>query len=55
MGCVHFYLISVSKMWDMIIRLCMRKGPIGLTDVLDSTSPLLTTNECNIVLPVIVK
>jgi len=49
---VSFYFISVTKLWDMIIRLCMSKGQIGHANVLDFESHWLTTNERDIVLPV---
>jgi hypothetical protein len=36
--CVSFFLISVSKLWDMIIILCMCKGRTHHVNVLESTS-----------------
>jgi len=53
--CVSFYLISVTKLWHMIICLCMCKGQIGHANVLDIKSHWLTTNECDIVLPINIK
>jgi len=53
--CVSFYLISLTKLWDMIICLCMRKGRIGHANVLDFKCHWLTTNERDIVQPITVK
>jgi len=53
--CVSFYMISVTKLWHMIVCLCMGKGQIGHANVLDIKSCWLTTNECDIVLPVTIK
>jgi len=52
---VCFYLISVSKLWDMIIHLCMFKGRMGHANIPDSKSHWLITNELDIVLPVTMK
>jgi len=52
---VSFYLISVTKLWDMIIRLSICNGWIGHANVLDFRSHWWTTNESDIVLPVTVK
>jgi len=52
---VSFYLISVTKLWDMIIRLCMCKGQIGHANDVDIKSHWLTTNERDIVLPVTIE
>jgi len=52
---VSFYFISVTKLWDMIIRQCMCKGRIGCANVLDCKSHPLTANERDIVLPIVVK
>jgi len=49
------YYISVTKLWDIIIRLCMYKGRIGHANGLDFKCDWLTTNEHDIVLPVTVK
>jgi len=49
---VSIYLISVTKLWDMIIRLCMCKGRISHAKALDFISHWLTTNEHDIVLPI---
>ena len=49
---VSFYLISVTKFWDMIIRLCIFKGRISHASAVDYKSHWLTTNERDIVLPV---
>ena len=46
-----FYLISVNKLGDMIIRLCVCKGRMGYANVLDSKSHWLTTNQHDIFLP----
>jgi len=48
---VSFYLISVTKLWDMIICLCMCKSRISHANALDFKSHWLTTNEGDIVLP----
>jgi len=52
---VSCYLISVTKLWDMIICLCMWKGWMGNGNVLESKSHWLTANQHHIVLPVTVK
>jgi len=52
---VSFHLISVTKLWDMIIRLCMCQGRIGHANVQESKSHWLTTDEHDIVLPVTAK
>jgi len=52
---VSFYLISVTKLWDMMIRQCMCKGRIGHSNVLHCQSHQVTTNECDVVLPVVVE
>jgi len=53
--CVSFYMISVTKLWDMIIRLCMCKGRIGHATFLNFNSHCLTTDVRDIILPVTVK
>jgi len=52
--CVSFYVISVTKLWDMIIRLCMCKGRIGHATFLNFNSHCLTTDVRDIILPVTV-
>jgi len=52
---VSLYLISVTKLWDMIIRLCIFKGRMGHAKVLDTKLHWLTTNELDMVLLVTVK
>jgi len=52
---VSFYLISVTKLWDMIIRLCMCKSQIGNANILDFKSHWLMTNDRDIILPVTVQ
>jgi len=52
---VSFHLILMTKLWDMIIGLCMYKARMGQANVLDSNSDWLTTNERDIPLPVTVK
>jgi hypothetical protein len=52
---VTFHLISVSNMWDMMIRLGTCKGQMGDTAVLDSKSLCLMTDGRDIVLPITVK
>jgi len=53
--CVSFYFISVTKLWGMIIRLCMCKGPMGHADSLHSKLHWLITTALDIILPVTVK
>ena len=36
--CISFFLISVSKLWDMIFHQCVCKGRTGHVNVLDSKS-----------------
>jgi len=52
---VLFHWISVNKLWDMIIRLCMFKGRIVYSNVLDFQSHGLMINEHDIILPGTVK
>jgi len=53
--CVSFYLISVTKLWDMIICLCICKGRMGHANVLDCKLCRLMTTEHHIVMLVTVK
>jgi len=53
--CASFYLISVTKLWDMIIRLCMCNSRVVHGNVLQFKSYWLTTNECDMVLLVTFK
>jgi len=46
--CVGFYVISLAKLWDTIICLCMCKGQMGYGNVLDSKSHQLMTIEFDI-------
>jgi len=48
---VSIVLISLTKLWDMIIRLRMCKGHTGHMKVLDSKPSWLTTNHRDIVQP----
>jgi len=48
---VNVFLISVPKLWDMIIHLCMCNCHTGNTDVLDSKPSWLTIDQPDIVLP----
>jgi len=52
---IRFYLISVTKLWDMIIHLCMCKWWIGHANVQDSESSWLTTNEYDIILQITIQ
>ena len=52
---VSFHLISVTTLCDIIIHQCMCKGWIGHANVLGFNSHWVTTNECDVVLPVTVK
>jgi len=49
--CVNIFLISVTKLWDIIIRLCMCKGHTGHTKVLNSKPSWLTVDQPDIILP----
>jgi len=53
--CVSFWLISVPKLWRMIIHRCMCKGHRGHQIVLDSKPSWLTMNQLDIVLPAMFK
>jgi len=44
-----FCLISVTKLWDMIMHLCMWKGGVGHAKFLDSKYHWLTSNELDII------
>jgi len=48
---VNIFLISVIRLWDMIISLCMCKGHTGHTKVLDSKLSWLMIDQPHIVLP----
>jgi len=48
---VNIFWISVTKLWDMIICLCMCNGHTGHTQVLHSKLSWLTINQPDIVLP----
>ena len=52
---VSIYMISVTKSWDMLIRLSMCKGRIGHAGVLDFTCRWLTTNERDIIMTVTIQ
>jgi len=52
---VSYFWISVTKLWDMIIRQCVCKGRTGHPNVLDGNSSWSSTNEWYIILPVTVK
>jgi len=45
------YLSSVTKLWDMIVCVCMSNGRIGHANVLDCKFCWLTSNERDMVLP----
>jgi len=49
------YWISVSKLWEIIICLCMCNSRMGHAKVLDSKSHQLMTHKHDIVLPVTAK
>jgi len=53
--CVSFDFISVTKLWDMIIRQYICNGPIGDANVVDCKSHQLTTIERDVNLPIAVK
>jgi len=53
--CVSFLLISMTKLWDMMIRLCMCKGRTHHVKVLDSNSHCKTAKTCSFFLQVTVK
>ena len=48
---VIFFWISVTKLWDKIIRQGVCKGRTGHANVVDSKSSWLTNNDLYIVLP----
>jgi len=52
---VSFFLISVTKLWDMIFHLRMCNGHTGHTIVLDSKLSWLRIKQLDIILPVTVK
>jgi len=49
---VDFFLILVTKLWDLIIRLCMCKGQTHHPKVLVSNSGAKTANTSDFYLPV---
>jgi len=49
--CVSIFLISVTRLWDMIIRLCMCKSYMGHTKVLHSKPWWLKIDLRDIILP----
>ena len=51
---VSFYLNSVTKLWDMIIRLCMCKGGTYHVKVLVSKFSWKTTNKLRSAFPITV-
>jgi len=53
--CVSFFLISVTKLGDMIIRLCMCKGRTHHVNVLESKSHCKTAKTFCFILQVTVK
>jgi len=53
--CVSFFLISVTKLWDLIIRLCMCRGQTHHVNVLESESPCKTVKTFSFILQVTVK
>ena len=54
---LHFSidLISVTKLWDMIFRLCMSKDRMYHTNIKDSKPSWLTLNPHDIVMPLTLK
>jgi len=48
--CVSHVLISVTKLWDMILSLCMCKGQTGFATVLDSNTHYWITNNHDMIL-----
>jgi len=53
--CVSFFWMSVTKLWDRIIRQCVRKGRTAHVNVIDYQSRWYTNNKLYMVLPVTVK
>jgi len=53
--CVSIFLISGTKLWDMIICLCMCKGRTHHTKGLESISHCKTANTCDYCLPITLK
>jgi len=53
--CVSYYLISLTTMGDIIIRLCISKGYRGPANVQGSKSSWLATNELDIIFPVTIE
>jgi len=52
---ISFFLNSVTKMWDLVIPLCMWMGRMGQANVLESQKHWLMTNELNMILPATIK
>ena len=52
---VSFFLISVTKLWDMIICLCMCKGRTHHTKGPETKTHCEMANTCNYCLPITVK
>jgi len=52
---VSFFLISVTKLWDLIIRLCMCKGRTRHMNILESESRCKTAKTFSFILQVTVK
>ena len=52
---VRFFLISVTKLWDMVMYLCMCKGRMHHTKGLGTKSRCKMANTCNYCLPITVK
>jgi len=52
---VSFFLISVTKLWDLIIHLCMCKGRTHHVNVLESESRCKTAKTFSFILQVTVK
>jgi len=53
--CVSFFLISVTKLWDMIMRLCVWNGWTQHAESLESKSGWIMANNFNFCLPTTVQ
>jgi len=52
---VSIFLISVTKLWDMIIRLCMCKGQTRQANARESKSGRMSANQFDFSAPMTVK
>jgi len=53
--CVSYFLISVTKLWDLIVRLCMCKGRTHHVNVLETESLCKTAKTFSFILQVTAK